>query len=392
MTQELRTPPPTSPHPYNALHTPNTAHMSSKDAHLYGARPKGRAKAKEISSSSSLAFASTLSNLIKSSSAESNKPTAGRARPQKEDIFKTHNKNVKKRALKDLEDADFTSKHRGRTAEEKGEDKVAWKRTKRRMEEKARLYDALKRGDVEDVDEKYGVDFDRKWADKQEKGEASASESSSSDDDEEQELVEYIDEFGRTRKGTRADAAREERRKRTLAADEPDRFTARPSMPDTLIYGDAVQTQAFNPDATIAQQMAELAAKRDKELTPPPDLHFDGRAEVRQRGMGFFNFSKDEEERKEQMRRIEKEREETERVRRERARRVEERKEMIRKKKRVILEKRSKGQAERFLDELGAELLGKDEGGGAKEEDVKEKGDAAKTGGEEIEVKKEDAA
>ncbi|KAH7552550.1 hypothetical protein BM1_08501 [Bipolaris maydis] len=367
--------------------------MSSKDAHLYGARPKGRAKAKEISSSSSLAFASTLSNLIKSSSAESNKPTAGRARPQKEDIFKTHNKNVKKRALKDLEDADFTQKHRGRTAEEKDEDEVAWKRTKRRMEEKARLYDALKRGDVEDVDEKYGVDFDQKWADKQEKGEASASSSESSDDDEEeQELVEYIDEFGRTRKGTRADAAREERRKRTLAADEPDRFTARPSMPATLIYGDAVQTQAFNPDATIAQQMAELAAKRDKELTPPPDLHFDGRAEVRQRGMGFFNFSKDEDERREQMSRMEKEREETERVRSERARRIEERKEMIRKKKRVILEKRSKGQAERFLDELGAELLGKDEGVGSRKEDEgdaskdvdnkdgpKEKGDAGKT-------------
>ena len=102
--------------------------MSSKDAHLYGARPKGRAKAKEISSSSSLAFSSTLSNLIKNSSAESSKPAAGRARPQKEDIFKTHNKNVKKRALKDLEDTDFTQKHRGRTAEEKGEDEVAWKR------------------------------------------------------------------------------------------------------------------------------------------------------------------------------------------------------------------------------------------------------------------------
>ncbi|KAF7566329.1 DUF4078 domain containing protein [Pyrenophora tritici-repentis] len=278
--------------------------MSSKDAHLYGARPKGRAKAKDISSSSSLAFSSTLSNLIKNSSAESSKPAAGRARPQKEDIFKTHNKNVKKRALKDLEDTDFTQKHRGRTAKEKDEDEVAWKRTKRRMEEKARLYDALKRGDVEDLDDKYGVDFDRKWAEKQEKGEAESAPSSESEASEEEELVEYTDEFGRTRKGTRAEAAREERRKRTLAADEPDRFTARPSMPSNIIYGDAVQTQAFNPDETIAQQMADLAAKRDKELTPPPELHFDGKAEVRQRGMGFFNFSKDEEERKEQMKRF----------------------------------------------------------------------------------------
>ncbi|KAH7077806.1 hypothetical protein BKA63DRAFT_272473 [Paraphoma chrysanthemicola] len=344
--------------------------MSAKDAHLYGAKPK-RSKAKEISSSNSLAFSSTLSNLIKSSSADTNKTTAGRARPQKEDIFKTHNKNVKKRALKDLEDADFTQKHRGRTTEEKGEDDAAWKRTKRRMEEKARLYDALKRGDVEDLDDKYGVDFDRKWAEKQEKGEVDVASSSESDASEEEEVVEYVDEFGRTRKGTRAEAAREERRKRTLAADEPDRFTARPSMPTNIIYGDAVQTNAFNPDETITQAMADLAAKRDKELTPPPELHFDGRAEARQRGTGFMYFSKDEEERQEQIRNLEKERQETERVRRERKEQIEKRKEMIREKKRAIQEKRSKGQAEKFLDELGAELYKEGEGGEDKEVDEK---------------------
>jgi hypothetical protein len=337
--------------------------MSSKDAHLYGAKPKGRSKAKEISSSSSLVFSSTLSNLIKSSSADTNKLATGRPRPQKEDIFKTHNKNVKKRALKDLEDADFTQKHRGRTTEEKGEDESTWKRTKRRMEEKARLYDSLKRGDIEDIDDKYGVDFDRKWAEKQEKGEAESAASSESEASEEEELIEYTDEFGRTRKGTRAEVAREERRKRTLAADEPDRFTARPAMPTNIIYGDAVQTNAFNPEETIAQQMADLAAKRDKELTPPPELHFDGRAEARQRGTGFFHFSKDEGERQEQMKRIEKEREETERVRRERKEQIDKRKEMIKEKKRAIQEK--------FLDELGAELF-REEGGGNDEEEAKD--------------------
>ncbi|CBX99885.1 hypothetical protein IAQ61_002889 [Plenodomus lingam] len=341
--------------------------MSTKDAHLYGAKAKGRLKGKEISSSSSLAFTSTLSNLIKASSSDSSKPVAGRSRSQKEDIFKTHNKNVKKRALKDLEDSDSTQKHRGRTVEEKGEDEAVWKRTKRRMEEKARLYDALKRGDIEDVDDKYGVDFDAKWAEAQEKGEKAESSSSDSEASEEEELVEYTDEFGRTRKGTRAEAAREERRKRTLAADEPDRFTARPAMPATIIYGDTVQTNAFNPDETIAQQIAELAAKRDKELTPPPELHFDGKAEVRQRGMGFFHFSKDEEERREQMSRIEKEREETERARKERKEQIEKRKEMIRERKRAIQEKRSQGKAEKFLDELGAELF---------QEEAKPEGDA----------------
>lgn len=331
--------------------------MSSKDAHLYGQRPASRAKAKPISSASSLAFSSTLSSLIKASASDTNKPTTGRARSKKEDIFKTHNKDVKKRALKDLEDSDFTQKHRGRTVDEKAEDEANWKRTKRRMEEKARLYSALKRGDVEDIDDKYGVDFDRKWAEKQEKGEADSEASSSDSEASDEELLEYIDEFGRTRKGTRAQIAREERRKRTLAADEPDRFTARPSMPTNIIYGDTIQSNAFNPDETIAQQMAELAAKRDKELTPPPDEHFDGRKEARQRGTGFFHFSKDEEERMEQMSNLEKERQETERARAARKEHAEKRKEMIREKKRAIQEKRSKGQAERFLNDLGAELF-----------------------------------
>jgi hypothetical protein len=118
-----------------------------------------------------------------------------------------------------------------------------------------------------------------------------------------------------------------------------------------------VQTNAFNPDETIAQQMAELAAKRDKELTPPPELHFDGRAEARTRGTGFMYFDQDEEERKKQMSNLEKERAETERVRRERKEAIDKRKEMIREKKRAMAEKRSKGKAERFLDELGVELV-----------------------------------
>ncbi len=244
------------------------------------------------------------------------------------------------------------------------------------MEEKARLYNALKRGDIEDRDDKYGVDFDLKWAEKNEKGEASSSSESESEASEE-ELVEYVDEFGRTRKGTRAAAAREARRRNNLAADEPDRFSARPSMPGNIIYGDTVQTHAFNPDETIAQQMAELAAKRDKELTPPPELHFDGRAEARQRGTGFFHFSKDEEERQEQMGRMEKDREETDRVRRERKEAIEKRKEMVREKKRIIAEKRSKGQAEKFLDELGTQLFKEED------EEGKEGESLEKTTGEE---------
>jgi hypothetical protein len=267
---------------------------------------------------------------------------------------------VRKRALKDLGESEFTQKHRGRTAEERHDDDATWKRTKRRMEEKARLYNALKRGDIEDLDDKYGVDFDRKWAETQAKGEGeqqAGSDSSSDSEESEEEEFEYTDEFGRTRKGTRAQIAREERRKKTQAADEPDRFTARPSMPDQIIHGDTVQTHAFNPDETIAEQMAALAAKRDKELTPPPDEHFDGKAEARQRGTAFMHFSKDEEERKEQMANLEKERVNTEKARDARKKQMEERQKLVEERRKKIKEKRAKGQADRFLNDLGAELF-----------------------------------
>jgi hypothetical protein len=349
-----------------AITSPATApltmsHLSRKDTHLYRQeRPPSRPKGKPISSASSVALSSTLSSLIKTASTDAGKPAAARPRSAKEDIFKSHNKGVNKRAAKDLEDSQFTQKHRKLTSDEKAEDAAHWKRAKRRMEEKARLYSALKRGDIEDVDDKYGVDFDAKWAEEQHKAAADSDSDSSSSASEasDAELVEYQDEFGRTRKGTRAEMAREERRKRTLATDEPDRFTARPSMPANIIYGDAVQSEAFNPDETIAQQMADLAAKRDKELTPPPDEHFDGRKEARQRGTAFMHFSKDEEERKQQMSNLDKERLDTERARRERKEQIEKRKEMIKEKKHAIQEKRAKGQADRFLNELGAELFG----------------------------------
>ncbi|OCL13075.1 hypothetical protein AOQ84DRAFT_129002 [Glonium stellatum] len=335
--------------------------MATKDASLYGIRSKSKTTAKEISSSTTLAFTSQLSSLIASSttasSSASAKQTVGRPRPKKEDIFATHNKNTRKRALKDLEEAEFAQKHStaGSTL-----DDATWHRSKRKMEEKARLYAAMKRGDVEDVDEKHMVDFDRKWAER-EAAQADKDDTSSSDDmdSEEEELVEYQDEFGRTRRGTRAEAAREERRKKTLAADEPDRFTARPAAPQQIIYGDTIQAAAFNPDEPVAEKMARLAAKRDREATPPPEEHFDGKKEVRTKGVGFFQFSEDEETRKKEMDALEREREETEKGRKERERRKEERRKEVEERKRIIKEKRGRAQADRFLEGLSGELLDK---------------------------------
>jgi Domain of unknown function (DUF4078) len=324
-----------------------------KDADLYG-QPRAK-KLKAAETSNSLSFSSQLSSLISSASTRTEGKSSGRSRPQKDDIFSVHNKNAKKRALKDLEDASFEQKHSTTT---EALDHDVWRRSQRKMEDKARLYAAMKRGDVEDADEKYAVDFDRKWAESKDRGDSDAE--TSEEEEEDEETVEYIDEFGRTRTGTRGEAAREEARKnrQATATDEMegDRFKSRPNMPTSVIYGNTIQSEAFNPEADVAAQQAELAAKRDKSLTPPPDEHFDGRKEFRTRGVGFFQFSTDIEERKRQMDELQKEREETERKRDELAQRQAERKREIEERKKAISERRSKARADKFLDDFEKEL------------------------------------
>ena len=245
------------------------------------------------------------------------------------------------------------------------------------MDEKARLYAALKRGDVEDDGERYGVDFDKKWAEKADADDDG--ESSSSDDDldhvvegsdgTDQQLVEWTDEFGRTRRGTAREAARAQRAlKRSAQADEAansDRFTARPVAPSRVIRGDTIQAAAFNPDDAVATQMADLAARRDRELTPPDAGRYDSKSEVRTKGTGFYAFSRDEAERREERDALEKERKETERLRHEKEQKEDERKNRrrlaIEARRRAIHEQKARKQADEFLDGLGADILQKQE-------------------------------
>ena len=98
--------------------------------------------------------------------------------------------------------------------------------------------------------------------------------------------------------------------------------------------------------------MAEVAKKRDKSATPPPESHYDANAEVRTKGTGFYGFSKDAETRKNEMDELDRERLETERARKERDARKEARKKEIEERKKLVAEKRSNAQAEKFLDSI----------------------------------------
>jgi hypothetical protein len=341
--------------------------MSAKDASLYGApRPKKQKTGNEISSSTSLAFSSHLSSLIASSTSKAtstSSTTSGRAKPKKNSIFNAHNKGAAARARADLSTSSpaFEQKH---STHGEGVDSAEWRRAQRRMEEKARKYADMKAGYLDDKDDKHLIDFDRKWAERQQRNEDSDSEQSShsshEDHADDNDIVEYVDELGRTRTGTRAAAAREERRRKRAEEaqnEDPDRFTARPVEPSNILYGDTIQSSAFNPDEPIAAQMAHLAAKRDKKPTPPPDTHFDSRKEVRTKGTAFFQFSADEEERREQMDNLEKERKETERQRAERDARMEKRKKEVQERRKEIAKRRGRKQADAFLDHLGEELF-----------------------------------
>jgi hypothetical protein len=243
------------------------------------------------------------------------------------------------------------------------------------MEEKARLYSAMKRGDYvpSSKEPEALIDFDRKWAENEARGGAGNSLDTSSDDgadsedDVQEEMVQYEDEYGRTRRGTKVEAEKMERKKRNklLGAEELERMSARPKMPSQLIYGDTVQSLAFNPDEPIATAMDSLASKRDKSATPPPEQHYEADKEIRSKGVGFYSFSKDEALRKKEMEALERERLETERVRKEKEERKERRKKEIEERRKEIGKKRARKLADSFLDGLEADLGSKgDDGGG----------------------------
>jgi hypothetical protein len=342
--------------------------MASEQSSLYGKPRAKSSKSQEITSSSNLTFTSQLSSLIAQSSSTT---SHGRPRPSKtskSDLFGKQNKGTAKRAATDLEEDDH---HVSNQVHKKSKDigaidDATLNRSKQRMAKKVRMYEDMKKGlhligedsddDLKDDyisrlrrKEKDGlVDFDTKWADEERKKKAGSGEEDEEEDgdDDNASIVSYEDEFGRTRHGTRFEAARAA----VIKEDEENRGRAteerwRPSRPKNLIYGEAIQSEAFNPEATIAAQIARLAAQRD--LSPEAEYqHYDADAEVRNRGTGFYAFSRDEEERKKQMEALKKAREETQQQRERVAARAAQRQAALEDRRRQIQELRETRLAE----------------------------------------------
>ncbi|OJJ51554.1 hypothetical protein ASPZODRAFT_148820 [Penicilliopsis zonata CBS 506.65] len=347
---------------------------------LYGqARSKSAKKEASTSTSTStstLAFSTHLASLIAgsrdsegTSTSSSNAASRGRTRPSRtskpSDLFARPNRGAQKRAAADEagDDAHHVRQVHQSSAEIGTIDAATFHRSKRRMEEKARLYEDLKSGlylaessdeepdtrDKEDYlarlrrKEREGlVDFDKKWQDKAQDDE---NEEGEEEDDDNASIVSYEDELGRTRRGTRAEAAQARALQNANNRDTTQRW--KPVQPENLIYGATVQSEAFAPSSA----MTHLASRRDRSPTPETEMqmHYDAEAEARARGTGFYAFSRDAATRDKEMAELMQAREETQREREARIARRAERL-AVREQRRVkVDELRAKRRADVFL-------------------------------------------
>ncbi|KAK3381376.1 hypothetical protein B0H63DRAFT_475529 [Podospora didyma] len=365
-----------------------------QDPNLYGQCPAKKQR-KEMTLPGSLSFTSQLSSLMAVQNAATSTSTStaipGRSRPSKNKTDHLFS-GVKKRSSSSNNNSNKTTdndtnKNKNMlqlkspigTEDSKAELALA----RRKMEYKTQLYESMKRGDY--VGREIGlVDFDRKWAEKhsssngalnQEDAYSSSSSSSSSesDDNNDEEIIEYEDEFGRLRRGTRSQKLRFERRlARGLASTtELEHMSARPKEPERIILGDAVQVEAFQ--ALDTDKMEELARKRDRSATPPPATHYQADQEIRTKGVGFYAFSKDEGLREAEMASLDGERDKTDKLREQRdekaaarKREIEARRKEIEERRKEIAERKAKKMADKFLEGLGQDFYaaGTDGGGG----------------------------
>lgn len=329
-----------------------------QDPNLYGQQPRKRQK-RDGGSLNSLDFTAQMTALISDGTNSSTAPRNRRRVEQREAVFRPSSKGAGKRDEKrSKSDRGLRLKEGKATQEELAE----LERSRVRMEEKARIYSALKRGDYVPKDDEPAslVDFDRKWAEANDGDviydETSESDGDDDDDDDDEEVIEFEDEYGRTRQGTRADKEKIERRRKRglLGAEELERISARPAAPQGLIYGDTIQSMAFNPGDP--DKMEELARKRDRSQTPPEMKRYDADAEIRDKGVGFYKFSKDEETRQKEMESLGEERRATEARHKQRDEKKTARQKEIEERRKAIEARRAKKMADSFLDVLAADI------------------------------------
>ncbi|KAL9551428.1 hypothetical protein MBANPS3_004272 [Mucor bainieri] len=199
-------------------------------------------------------------------------------------------------------------------------------RSREQLEKKARLYEAMRSGealdpydDDQDEEKRPLVDFDRKYFQERElekQKEAAAAQKKrkrhdnkddDDDDDQDDPWVEFEDEFGRTRIIRRSELpSTEQQQQHHRHSDDSD------------YDSEEEENKAY----LIAQQRYKAADRSDMD-------HYEADREIRTKGVGFYQFSKDEQERRAQMDKLNRLRTETENARNSQASASSKRKQML---------------------------------------------------------------
>ncbi|RPA74021.1 hypothetical protein BJ508DRAFT_418809 [Ascobolus immersus RN42] len=337
---------------------------------MYGIRrPKNKPTAIPLTTSSIHSLSTELA--LAKARAETGERESKRAKKNRYDITGPSNKEDIYKTAKDYGKSKL--KFVRKEKDELGNLKLTeeeYQRSRKAMEEKAKRYDQLKRkrqrriglGYDDDEDDDMLIDFGRKAEEADDIGMGGSTSRTTRDDDsdssfensddddpfkgrEGEELIEYIDEFGRSRMVPKSWAEKQER---LLRMEEE--MSALPSRPENLIYGPTVQTEAI--------QVAEFPTFNSSNYERKKPNHYDATAEVRTKGVGFFAFSHDENIRKKEMEELMREREVTERKRAEAEARRKRRKEEVEMRKEEIRRRRREKQGATWLENVFDQLDG----------------------------------
>nr|XP_046912681.1 coiled-coil domain-containing protein 174-like [Dermatophagoides farinae] len=224
------------------------------------------------------------------------------------------NKNITlpKRLLEATQQSDGDNKPNKRAFIKQKEDEIrkelteaeerVLQKSRENLERKAKLYDQISKGQVkiDSDDENILVNFNQKHS------------MYDSDDDEDEDLVEYVDQFGRTKMVTRHELDRLEKERE----EEEQR-----------------ELKLRLQEKSNSDYESEPNSVPDYEAKPTvSNIHYQHvlEGEVRDHGVGFYSFSEDEQIRRQQMEMLEQLRKETESNKNEKRRIKEKRKRMLR--------------------------------------------------------------
>ncbi|XP_021493909.1 coiled-coil domain-containing protein 174 isoform X1 [Meriones unguiculatus] len=205
-------------------------------------------------------------------------------------------------------------------AEQKLEEQKTLDKAREKLEEKAKLYEKMTKGDFldEEMEDMYLVDFTQKIIDKRKETEVhSASRDSQNaeerDDDEEfsekdipppqdpsEEWVDYVDSLGRSR--------------RCMRKDLPDLLEMDKNLQGRLFVSPANEKTLLSEDMRKELQRQQWEEEEREALKKPMGpIHYEDirENEARQLGVGYFAFARDKELRNKQMKTLEMLREQT---------------------------------------------------------------------------------